>query len=94
MVSAPHGQRLLDLAKRSQGAAGLLEDSNVLPMTKGERGPYSNWDLAFWFSPAVTIGVGTQEILKNIVAERLLGLPADPDPTRRTPWSALHQEGS
>ena len=94
MISAPHGQRVLDLAKRSQGAAGLLEDRNVLPMTEGERGPYSNWDLAFWFSPAVTIGIGTQEILKNIIAERMLGLPREPDPSRHTPWADLKRSGS
>lgn len=89
MVAAPHGQRLLDLAKRSQGVAGIVKDRNVLPMSKGERGPFSNWDHAFWWSPAVTLGVGTQEILKNVVAERVLGLPREGDPTRHTPWSQL-----
>jgi alkylation response protein AidB-like acyl-CoA dehydrogenase len=89
MIAAPHGQRLLDLAKRSQGVAGMVKDRDVLPMTKGERGPFSNWDHAFWWSPAVTLGVGTQEILKNVVAERVLGLPRDRDPTQKTPWSEL-----
>ncbi|MGX9936505.1 acyl-CoA dehydrogenase family protein [Advenella kashmirensis] len=89
MVAAPHGQRVLDLAKRSQGVQGIVKDRNVLPMSKGERGPFSNWDHAFWWSPAVTLGVGTQEILKNVVAERVLALPRDPDPTRKTPWSEL-----
>jgi len=92
MVAAPHGQRVLDLAKRSQGVHGMVKDRNVLPMSKGERGPYSNWDHAFWWSPAVTLGVGTQEVLKNVVAERLLALPRDPDPTRKTPWSSLHAQ--
>lgn len=89
MVAAPHGQRVLDLAKRSQGVAGMVKDRDVLPTTKAERGPYSNWDHAFWWSPAVTLGVGTQEVLKNVVAERVLGLPRDSDPTRRTPWTEL-----
>ena len=93
MIAAPHGQRVLDLAKRSQGVAGLVRSSDVLPMSKAERGPYSNWDHAFWWSPAVTLGVGTQEILKNLVAERVLGLPRDPDPTRKTPWSQLQKSG-
>jgi alkylation response protein AidB-like acyl-CoA dehydrogenase len=86
MIAAPHGQKVVDLAKRSQGAAGLVRDRDVLPMPEGERGPYSNWDTAFWFSPGVTLGVGTQEILKNVVAERLLGLPRDRDPTAKLPW--------
>jgi 3-oxochol-4-en-24-oyl-CoA dehydrogenase len=87
LIAAPHGQRLLELAKRSQGVAGLVKDRNVLPMTHGERGPFSNWDHAFWWSPAITLGVGTQEILKNVVAERVLGLPRERDPSSKLPWS-------
>ncbi|MCC7286570.1 MAG: acyl-CoA dehydrogenase family protein [Burkholderiaceae bacterium] len=94
MIAAPHGQRVLDIAKRSQGVAGLVKDRNVLPMTKAERGPFSNWDHAFWWSPAVTLGVGTQEVLKNVVAERVLGLPRDPDPTYKTPWSQVAGGGA
>jgi alkylation response protein AidB-like acyl-CoA dehydrogenase len=93
MLAAPHGQNVLDLAKRSQGTAGLVRDRNVLPMRTGQRGPYSNWDTAFWFSPGVTLGVGTQEILKNIIAERLLGLPRERDPTAKTPWNELPAAG-
>lgn len=87
LIAAPHGQKLLDLAKRSQGVSGLVKDRNVLPMTSAERGPFSNWDHAFWWSPAVTLGVGTQEILKNVVAERVLGLPRERDPSRKLPWA-------
>ena len=94
MIAAPHGQRLLDLAKRSQGVAGMVKSRDVLPMTHGERGPYSNWDHAYWWSPAVTLGVGTQEILKHLVAERVLGLPREGDPTRRLPWSQVVTAGS
>ncbi len=89
MVAAPHGQRVLDLAKRSQGVAGMVKNRDVLPMTRAERGPFSNWDHAFWWSPAVTLGVGTQEVLKNVVSERVLGLPREKDPTRHTPFSQI-----
>lgn len=94
MLAAPHGQKLLDLAKRSQGVAGMVKHRDVLPRAQGERGPYTNWDHAFWWSPAVTLGVGTQEILKNIVAERVLDLPREPDPTRRTPFADLAPDGT
>ena len=36
---------------------------------------------------AVTLGVGTQEVLKNVVAERMLGLPRETDPSAKLPWS-------
>jgi len=89
VVAAPHGQRVLELAKRWQGMSGLVKGAETLPLPKGRRGAYDDWDYAFWFSPAVTLGVGTQEILKNVIAERVLGLPRDKDPTAKTPWSEL-----
>lgn len=90
-ISAPHGQHVVDLAKRWQGMAGLVEGANELPMPDHIRGAYDSWDYAFWFSPAVTLGVGTQEILKNVIAERVLGLPREKDPTAKTPWTELHR---
>jgi hypothetical protein len=35
---------------------------------------------------------GTQEILKNAVAERMLGLPRDVDPTTSLPWSETRRK--
>jgi alkylation response protein AidB-like acyl-CoA dehydrogenase len=48
----------------------LLETNGVLG---------AEWDRGFLFSPALTIGGGTSEVLRNIIAERLLGLPHDPE---------------
>jgi alkylation response protein AidB-like acyl-CoA dehydrogenase len=87
MLAAPHGQRVVDLAKRVQGLDGLVKGAQPFPPTPGRKGLYDDWDYAFWFSGAVTLGVGTQEILKNVVGERMLGLPRDADPTARGPWN-------
>jgi alkylation response protein AidB-like acyl-CoA dehydrogenase len=40
--------------------------------------PAEPWYHGYLFSPALTIGGGTGEVQRNIVAERVLGLPADP----------------
>lgn len=88
MLAAPHGQRVVDLAKRAQGPRGMIAGESPFPSQLADgHDPYDDWDYAFWFSPAVTLGVGTQEILKNVVAERMLGLPREIDPTAQLPWS-------
>jgi hypothetical protein len=45
------------------------------------------WHFGYLFSPALTIGGGTTQVQRNIIAERVLGLPHDPDPHEGRPWS-------
>jgi alkylation response protein AidB-like acyl-CoA dehydrogenase len=35
------------------------------------------WASGFLFSPALTIGGGTAQVQRNIIGERVLGLPHD-----------------
>jgi alkylation response protein AidB-like acyl-CoA dehydrogenase len=93
MLAAPHGQRIVDLAKRAQGPVGMLQGRQPFPATEGRKREFDDWDYAFWFSPAVTLGVGTQEILKNVVGERMLGLPRELDPSAKTPWNQSQTQG-
>src|SRR6202795_1558466 len=77
-LADPHGKKVFTLARDLMGAGGLLETNGILG---GE------WDRGFLFSPALTVGGGTSEVLRNIVAERLLGLPHDLDVEQGKTWS-------
>jgi alkylation response protein AidB-like acyl-CoA dehydrogenase len=68
-----HGQRLFDLAVDLCGPDGLLTRENPPHLPGG-----FPWVMGFLFSPALTIGGGTTEVQRNIIAERVLGLPRDP----------------
>ena len=72
-LSDRHGQRLFELAVELCGADGMLAQHNP-PQLPG----VFPWVMGFLFSPALTIGGGTSEVQRNIIAERVLGLPRDP----------------
>ncbi len=61
------------LAKDLARASGMLTDAGPLGAPPGL------WHHGFLFAPALTIGGGTSEVQRNIVAERVLGLPHGPE---------------
>ena len=85
-LSAPHGQRVMAMALEHMGESGLVQ--NAEPFAEQERpgGFMESWNWGIWFSPAITLGIGTTELMKNVIAERLLGMPRDDDPDVRRPW--------
>jgi alkylation response protein AidB-like acyl-CoA dehydrogenase len=81
-----YGQMLMNLAKDLAGPAGMLADSSKVKQGHNLVS-FGDWNYMFNFSPALTIGGGTTEVQKNIIAERTLGLPKDIDPDASLPWN-------
>ena len=58
----------------------LLGPEGTVGLQSEESEHTDPWHWAFLFSRALTIGGGTSEIQRNIIGERLLGLPREPKP--------------
>ena len=69
-----NAQAMLDLICDLAGPAGMLG------IQSEESEATDPWHWAYLFSRALTIGGGTSEIQRNIIGERLLGLPREPRP--------------
>jgi alkylation response protein AidB-like acyl-CoA dehydrogenase len=68
MASSELGKQLYELGMEIQGAYGAVVDEE-----RGEE--RGRWALSFFVSFANTIAGGTSEIQRNIIAQRVLGLP-------------------
>ncbi len=69
-----HGQEVMELAQRLAGSAGMLAGRGP----GGAGGAVgAEWSYGFLYSRALTIGGGTSEVQRNIIAERVLGLARD-----------------
>ena len=87
-IADAHGQHVMGLGRDTAGAYAMLQGTGPrgsgVPGRRGRpgsggggRAAGSTWSHGFLFSPALTVGGGTAEVQRNIVAEKVLGLPRD-----------------
>ncbi len=69
-VGAPLLQEIAAFAVELQGAMGALMDESAAPQE-------AHWQESYLSAPGMRIAGGTDEILKNIIAERVLQLPPE-----------------
>jgi alkylation response protein AidB-like acyl-CoA dehydrogenase len=70
IISANVMQDLASAALDLEDQYGILSDPDVAPLEAA-------FQQSFMFAPGLRIAGGTDEILKNIIAERVLGLPGE-----------------
>jgi alkylation response protein AidB-like acyl-CoA dehydrogenase len=79
LLSMRYAQQVAELCWEMSGPAGALAGADGAPVTDGgPSGAY--WARQMLQTEAFTIGGGTTDIQLNIIGERILGLPRDPDP--------------
>ncbi len=82
ILADEHGQHVMELALSLQGTSGMIANAHVGGLS-GTQGPSAMeaavWYYGFLFAQALTIGGGTGAVQRNIVGERVLGLPHEPE---------------
>ena len=71
LVGAVMNQEIANFCCQLFGQAGVIQDEVLSP----ERGHFQDTVL---FSPGVRLAGGTDEVMRNILAEQVLGLPQEP----------------
>jgi 3-oxochol-4-en-24-oyl-CoA dehydrogenase len=81
LLSMRHAQQVAELCWELSGAAGALGSRHGgAPLTADGLPDGAHWARQVLITRALTIGGGTTDVQLNIIGERMLGLPRDPDP--------------
>jgi alkylation response protein AidB-like acyl-CoA dehydrogenase len=78
-IADAHGQHVMNVARDLAGPHAMLAGTGPV----GGWGPSGaalgdpTWSRGFLYAPALTVGGGTAEVQRNIVAEKVLGIPRD-----------------
>ncbi|HEY4331254.1 MAG TPA: acyl-CoA dehydrogenase family protein [Ilumatobacteraceae bacterium] len=86
LAAAELNQEIHELCIDLLGAAGMVERTGGSAYTYLASDGAITW--AFLRSRANTIEGGTSEVMRNIIGERVLGLPGEPRVGHNEPWSS------
>jgi alkylation response protein AidB-like acyl-CoA dehydrogenase len=89
LVYAELNKRIYDLATSLLGPAGMLYDTYAFSQPRPGDPESNDVRRRFLRSRANSIEGGTSEIMKNILGERVLGLPGEPRADGELPWSDI-----
>ena len=82
IITANHLQDICNSAIEMQDHYGIMTDSDRMPAD-------AIFQQSFMWAPGLRIAGGTDEILKNIIAERVLGLPQDVRVDKNVPFDQM-----
>lgn len=91
IMADEHGQRAMEIVRDITGADAMIIGEPDAKTGKTIRS--KSWYSGYMFSKALTIGGGTGEVQRNILGERVLGLPAEPDPDKGLSWADTRRGG-
>lgn len=84
IITANQLQDICNSAIEMQDHYGIMNDPDTMPAN-------ALFQQSFMWAPGLRIAGGTDEILKNIIAERVLGLPQDVRVDKKVPFDELKQ---